>query len=144
MKGQEEITNSENVIDSRDVIDRIQYLESLRDDFQDDNNLPSYAGLGESDEWQEWDESEEAQELDVLQRLADDAEGYAEGWRYGVALIRESYFTDYARELIEDCGNLPRDLPAYIENNINWDGVAEDLLADYTAVDFDGVTYYVR
>lgn len=57
-------------------------------------------------------------------------------------LIRESYFTEAMRELVSDIGDLPKDVPGYLV--IDWEATAENLKVDYTAVDFDGVTYYVR
>ena len=50
--------------------------------------------------------------------------------------------TDYAFEMLEDCGTLPKDLPSWIV--IDRDATAENMKADYTSVDFDGVTYWVR
>lgn len=80
----------------------------------------------------------------VLKEFAKEFEDYASDYMYGAQAIRESYWEDYAGELVHDLGDLPDNLPAYIEDNINWKGVAEDLLVDYSAIDFDGVTYYVR
>lgn len=39
---------------------------------------------------------------------------------------------------------MPKELPWYIANHIDWDGVADELKADYTSIDYDGVTYWVR
>ena len=82
-------------------------------------------------------------ELKPIKNFAEDGEGYGD-WENGETLIRESYFVDYAKELVQDIGDLPQELPAYIENNIDWDGVANDLLIDYTSLDFEGETYYMR
>lgn len=141
----EEISNSEDVIDSRTIIERIEYLQGLREDFQSDNDLSEYAGEGmnEEEKWSEWEESDEGIELAALEELAADA-GNAEDWQYGVTLIRDSYFQEYAEELVKDIGDLPSNLPWYIESNIDWKGVAEDIQQDYFNVDFDGVTYWVR
>ena len=79
---------------------------------------------------------------DVIERI--EAEQYAEDWQYGTTLIRESYFTEYCRDLVADLGYLSDNLPPFIGDNIDWDGVADDLKMDYTEVDFDGVTYLVR
>lgn len=141
----EEISNSEDVIDSRTIIERIEYLQGLREDFQSDNDLSEYEGEGmnEEEKWSEWEESDEGIELAALEELTNDASN-ASDWQYGVTLIRDSYFQEYAEELVKDIGDLPDNLPAYIENNINWEGVAEDIQQDYFSVDFDGVTYWVR
>lgn len=139
-----EISNSEDVIDSRDVIARIEYLEGLRDDFQADNDLPDYAGEGNNDneKWIDWEESEEAVELDILQSLADEASG-ADDWQYGSALVRDSYFREYAEEFIDEVYDM-KGIPDIIRYNIDWDGVVSDMQQDYISADFDGVTYWVR
>lgn len=79
----------------------------------------------------------------MLTDLAEECEGYSE-WEHGETLIRDSYFTAYAEELVHDCADLPKDLPDYIARNIDWKGVADDLKVDYTMVDFGGVDYWIR
>lgn len=155
-----DISNSEDILDSRDIIERINELERERDNWQEDNELPDYIpGDSEkdlerikaekwtdeqSDKWTEWDESEEGEELKALLKLQDEAEGYASDWIYGATLIRKTYFVEYCKDLVNDIGDMPKNLPGYIENNINWQGVADDLEIDYTEVDYDGVEYLVR
>jgi hypothetical protein len=39
-------------------------------------------------------------------------------------------------------GDMPKEIPSYIV--IDWDATAENIQADYTSVDFDGVTYWIR
>lgn len=124
-----EINNSQDVMDSRDIIARIDELESM---VNDNNDLP--------DDERE-DLSEEETELAALKALADEADGSPD-WPYGEVLIRESYWVDYVKELLEDTGDLPKDLPWYIE--IDWDTTANNIAVDYSQVDFDGVTYYIR
>ena len=116
----QEIDNSQDMIDSRDVIARIEHLE----------------GLDERDE-------SETDELKALLALQEEAEGYAPDWKYGAQLIRESCFTEYAQELAEDCGMIPKD-NAWPCTCIDWEKAAGELRMDYTAVEFDGVTYLVR
>lgn len=131
-----ELDNTQDVIDSRDVIARIEALRGEREEYQDrDLTEP----LTES-----WAQAnpDEAAELTALESLAEEASGYAPDWEYGAALIRDSYFTDYAQELLEDCGDLPKDLPHYI--HIDWEATARNIRMDYTAVEFDGVTYWIR
>lgn len=115
-----EITNYDDVIDSRDVIDRIEELEDL----------------------DERDDSEQA-ELEDLKALEAEAEGYSDDWKYGSTLIRDSYFERYAEELAEEVGDMPRDLKWPL-NHIDWKAAAEELKQDYTEVTFGGVSYWVR
>ena len=119
------IDNSQDVIDSREVIERIDYLAYLDDEPEAERD---------EDDWKE---------LQALRALAEEAEGYAADWKYGEALIRESYFTEYARELAEDIGAV-KDDATWPNNCIDWDEAARLLKQDYTTVDFDGVDYYIR
>lgn len=59
-------------------------------------------------------------------------------------MISVDHFTDYCKGLVSDLGYLPSELPAFIESNINWDGVADDLKADYSTVTLDGEDYLHR
>lgn len=115
-------TNTDDVIDSRDVIEALADMEP------------------ETKEEQAW--------RDALELLARQGEDYAEDWEFGATLIRDSYFTEYAQELVTDCGDAPDfdDLPWYIRDGVtvDWDVIARNVQLDYTAVDFDGVTYWVR
>lgn len=151
------ISNTDDVIDSRDVIERIEELEGERQDLQDEFETAVDNELQNTDPEQretlntvrndaykaltDWDEENKA-ELDALKALVEEAEGYSEDWRHGATLVRDSYFEDYARELLEDCGDIPRNLPHYIE--IDWEATARNIRMDYTEVDFDGVSYWVR
>lgn len=121
-----EISNSDDVIDSRDVIERIEELHAIA---TDDDADPS-------------DRTHANNELAVLQALQDEAEPYAPDWTYGATLIRDSYFVEYVQELVSDIGGLPRDLPDYIV--IDWKATARNIRQDYFSVDFGGVTYWVR
>jgi Antirestriction protein (ArdA) len=93
-----------------------------------------------------WDE-ENGTEFKSLKDLLSDlcGNGGDEQWLgdwYPISLIRDSYFTDYAQELLEDCGDLPKGLPHYIE--IDWEATARNIRSDYTSTEFDGVTYWYR
>ena len=120
------IDNTEDLIDSRDVIERIDYL---RENF-----------VGESGRWIGTDEEES--EFIALEALAAEGESMPD-WEYGSTLIRDTYFTEYAQELAEDIGAISSDAqwPLYC---IDWERAARDLRVDYTAVEFDGTTYWVR
>ena len=116
-------TNSDDVIDSREVIEAIEELRAL---------------LADADE----DGDEMADELAALEALADEGAELAD-WQYGETLVRDSYFEDYARELADDIGAINRDA-GWPMTYINWTAAAEALQMDYTAIDFDGVTYWGR
>ena len=129
-------TNMDDVIDSRDVIARIEELESERDSFADDADDSGAARTV-------WDATDEGAELKALLALQDEAEAHAPDWRHGATLIRDSYFKAYAQEFADDIGAIPRDA-TWPATCIDWDQAARELQQDYTAVEFDGVTYWVR
>jgi hypothetical protein len=118
------VNNYEDVIDSRDIIDRIAELEE-EIELADDTD----------------DMDDEREELETLKNLAEQCEGYGD-WEYGEGLIRRSYWEEYVEELLKDCGDLPQDIPWYIA--IDWETTARNIEADYMPVDFDGVEYLMR
>lgn len=115
-----DISNNDDVIDSRDVIARIEELEAIetRDD-------------------------DETEELAALQALAKEGAEYAADWEYGETLIRDSYFAEYAEVLAEDIGAIGRNAKWPL-TCIDWEQAARELKMDYTAIGFAGVTYWVR
>jgi antirestriction protein len=115
-------SNNDDVIDSRDVIEAIAELEAEGDD----------TGLLE----------DELEELAALRAFAEDGQSFAD-WEWGEAFIRDSYFEDYAQELAEDIGAIKGD-ESWPANCIDWEQAARELQMDYTAVEFDGVTYWGR
>ena len=144
------ISNSNTIIDSRDVIARIENLREERTALVDTINEMECTNAADSEEYtaavdalDAWDESEEGRELKALEGLAEDAEGYCDDWRHGAQLIRESYFEDYARELADDIDAIQKD-NAWPYTCIDWGQAARELQMDYKSVEFDGVTYYVR
>lgn len=140
------ISNSDDVIDSRDVIARIEELEETINDIKEAHQLDledwkNNEGKNEEDKPEMPDISEEEEELKILQDLQDEA-NRSPDWPYGESLIRDSYFVDYVEELVKDIGDIPRNIPHYIE--IDWDKTADNIKQDYMSVDFDGIEYWIR
>ena len=125
------ISNTDDIIDSRDVIKRIEYLEAEVEECE-----LCKAGEGDC-------EDSDHDEYRALKELAEEAEGYAPDWTFGEALIRDSYFEDYARELAEDIGAIKGD-ESWPLSFIDWERAADALKQDYTSVTFDGVDYWIR
>lgn len=119
------ISNMDDVIDSRDVIDRLEQLQAEYDGFENDSEIKNWPDLGE---------------YTALSSLAEQGEQSAPDWNYGEQLIRESYFEQAMDEMVADYYELPKDLPSWM--NITYD--YEALKQDYTEVDYGGVTYLIR
>lgn len=159
--GLDPIDNSEDIIYSRDVIERIKTLEEWRDEALEryheiqeniaaatDDDIPDLEAeiwtsedgneYGQTDDWDE----DTALELKSLLALAEEASGSPD-WSHGEALIRDSYFEDYARELADDIGAINSDA-GWPTCHIDWEAAADALKQDYTSVDFDGVEYWIR
>ena len=86
------ISNTADMIDSRDVIERIEELNDLIDTAAEE-------GRGDFD----LDD-----ELEALKTLVEEAGGSPD-WLHGETLIRDSYFGTYAQELAEDIGAVSSD-----------------------------------
>lgn len=130
-----DISNTEDTLDVRDIIERVGELRSERDDC-------------DAEAYEAWQESEAAEELAKLTVLLEELAGNGgdhqwEGVWYPVTMVRDSYFTDYARELTEEIGDWPKSgIPSYIE--IDWEATARNIRMDYSSVEYDGVTYWYR
>jgi hypothetical protein len=131
-------TNTDDVIDSRDIIARIEELEAEFEAVCAD--APDSYRTDEMAVWQ----ADNQDELDALLALQNEAEGYAPDWKYGTALIRDSYFEHYAQELADDLHGKAMSDATWPFDCIDWERAARELRMDYSAAEFDGVTYWVR
>jgi len=164
---QSTIDNTQDVLDSREIIGRIEEREAERkalveeveaakaafgEDFDlicPPTNTAEQLALDAAMQAQaiaeaalaNWDEDHLA-ELDALKSLAEQG-SCSPDWQYGETLVRDSYFTTYAEELAEDCCMLDREL-TWPYTCIDWDRAASDLKMDYHCVDFDGIDYWIR
>jgi len=130
------ISNTDNIIDLRDVIARV---EELRDE-RDASDIPANEYGGPNDTW-----SDEREELSQLESFLDECKGNGgdEQWNgdwYPVTAIHDDYFESAMDELLEDIGDLPKNLPCYLTITVDYDA----LKMDYTSVEFYGETYWVR
>jgi hypothetical protein len=134
------VTNSADVIDSRDVIERIDELDSEIETLRDEADAAREVGelsdamLGELEDLMS--------EMKALRDLQNEAES-SPNWRHGETLIRDSYFEEYAEQLADDIGAIDAKA-GWPCNCIDWEAAADLLRQDYSAVDFDGVTYWIR
>ena len=142
------ISNNADYLDIRDIIERFEELEQEREaiaagcESDDDTNTQ-----GKREELAAWDEDPDNAEFHTLKELLEElcGRGGDHQWKgdwYPVSLIRDSYFVEAMQELVSDIGDLPRELPSYLE--IDWDKTADNLRQDYSSVEYDGVTYWYR
>jgi hypothetical protein len=125
----------ENVIDSRDLVARLDELIDELDDLTEEMEA-SADGAAEAAEWRE--------ERDAIEQIVETIDGYSgDDAKNGVSLIRDDYFESYARELAEEIGRIDQNVE-WPYTHIDWAGAANDLQTDYTAVDINGVDYWFR
>lgn len=155
------IDSYDDIIDSRDVIARIEELEPFRVcrvSFEDrgtdaDEDIASFKTQEEAEAFikeEDYDpdrvyvdaDIDEAAELRELMKLAEQGKDI-EDWEYGVTLVRDSYFETYAEELASDLGMINKEA-AWPLQFIDWEAAADALKEDYEELDFSGVTYWAR
>lgn len=143
-----ELDLTADYIDVRDIIARVEELQETRDNLQSDfDDDEANAGV-DFDNWvrnQPGYSSEEQDELDALKTILAElcGNGGDEQWEgdwYPVTLIRDSYFNEAMDEMLEDCGDLPKDLPCYLTITVDY----KALQMDYASIEIDGVTYWYR
>ena len=126
-----EPTTTQDIIDSRDIVEYISeqedYLDSLAD--EEDTN----------------EEQDEIQaEITMWQDFIEEAEQYTgDKASDGFQCINENYFVQYAEELASEIGAIQKDA-IWPNNHIDWEAAAEELKVDYTEIDINGETFYVR
>jgi hypothetical protein len=126
-----------NVIDSRELLDELRdLLDDPRYDYDDEPDTDVLAELSE-------DDRERVDTLrEVLKDLPEETYVGSRG-SWGCILTHEDYFTEYARELAEEIGAVNGN-ESWPLNCIDWEYAAKELAYDYTSVEYDGDTYYVR
>lgn len=129
------IDNTDDIIDSRDIIERIEELRQMRSEMLEEARETGCAKGT-------WETTEEAEELCALVALAKEAEPESSDWEHGESLIRRSYFVEYVQDMLADCGTIPKDIPWFVE--IDWEATAKNIESDYASVDFNGVEYLIR
>ncbi len=138
-------------LDTRDLAEKREELkEQILDSFLE--TFEQYAEqtetfediLFDEEEIESWkaDWQEELDEIVEIDRVEDEVcNGEFDN---GTTLISEYDFQEYCEDFTRDCGYLPRDLPFYIENNIDWSGIADDMRQNYSEVEYQGRTYLFR
>jgi hypothetical protein len=134
------ISNMDDTIDSRDIIERIEELNSELETFHDEQETTLSFEYALQDRVNFPGMEEEYDEWKTLSDIAEECEGYASDWQYGEQLIRRSYFEQAMDEMVDDCYELPKDMPFWMSIKLDYDALEQD----YTSVDYDGVEYLIR
>lgn len=138
-----EFDSGSDVIDSRDVVRRTEiFREAVAAMGIDPDAVNPELNVDGIDELSE-DDIATVEEYAKLKELDDAGSNSADDWQFGETLIRDSYFKDYARELADDIGATNSE-STWPNNYIDWDAAADALQQDYTSIEFDGVTFWVR
>ena len=155
------VHNGMDIIDSRDIVARVQELESELEYTHHQELEAQDAWLAEVgpeavigpripadfDAWlkvQADSDIDDAMELLMLRSLVEEINANAgDNAEDGVALIADSYFEEYAEEFAQDIGAIQRGANWPLDC-IDWARAARELQYDYSQVDFDGVTYWVH
>lgn len=135
--------NGDDTIDSRELAELLAEMASDRNDLEDaveeaeDDEAKAEAEAALA----EWDD-DNGEEYEALKAFCEEAEQYCGDWVHGVQLILDEHWDEYAEQLTDDLGALPSGIPEWVV--IDWEATAENLKADYTAVEWGPYTYWVR
>lgn len=111
-----------NILDTRDLIEELDELIERRDDED------------QTDPLDEDDVKRMAEIERVIEEIGDEAS-------YGVVLIPEDDFVEYAQELAEEIGAVDESA-RWPARHIDWKAAADELRHDYSSVTFDGTDYF--
>jgi predicted nuclease with TOPRIM domain len=138
-----------DIMDTRDLEERLIELSETREmlvaeisEAMEEIHAASTKLEAANEALYAFDDSEEYAEYQMLLELKGEISDYSSEWEDGITLIRDTYFVDYCKELCEDIGDIPRNIPSYIV--IDWKATAENLKADYTYATLCGCKYYFR
>lgn len=118
--GSEPFTFGVDYFDSRDIMERIEFL-------------------AKDDDLDEWD----AEELEILRAFQADASRDVEDWQYGATFISDDHFEEYAEEFAYGIGAIDHNA-SWPLNHIDWEAASDALKIDYSSFTLKGVTYWSR
>lgn len=107
----------EHIIDSREVIEFVGWLDE--------------------------DDEEEMADNGTIVAFNEEGEETFADWLHGVTLIADHYFVEYAREFADDIGAVDANAD-WPTAHIDWERAAEALQMDYTSIEFGSTTYWGR
>ncbi len=112
-----DITNVDDIIDSRDIL---EYIEKYKDD-------------------KDFEEKVKALQ-DIVDEYCDNYTDGLEYLKFGVFFIRDSYFEEYMSDYFFEVNQVDEALECYIDI----EAFARDQLYDYDSVNFRGIDYWYR
>lgn len=128
-----------NYLDTRDLQREFDDLESelnnLKDALEEADDEDREQCQADLAEWEE----DNRERFDALRDLLSEVDS-----RYGVTLIPEDEFENYARDLADDLYGSDARSSSWPFTCIDWEQAADELKQDYSTVEFDGDTYYFR
>lgn len=161
----------DDLIDSRDVVAAIEMYESWdmwtiaydsdddaavfwsnEDGWVDRDSADTFTdpdhrilNLPDGGRWELLGECEaDYEELTSLRALLNEMSNYSdEDVRFGVLAIYDGHFEAYAEELADDIGAIDAKA-AWPLRHIDWKAAARELQQDYTEIEWEGCTYWVR
>lgn len=150
----------DDVIDSRDIIERIEELnDELADAITAKRNEPEEdpddATADEVDQLSAdtlrevlgEDYEDDICELSSLREIRGECDTVPD-WEYGETLINADYFAAYIEELINDCYEMPAEMKSgnwpWRHVTIDYEAAAEEALVDYHTFSVGPHTYHIR
>jgi hypothetical protein len=166
----------DNTIDSRDIIAKheelqdefdslVEDLNNAKEDFEDFLKLADEELKEDNEDFEyrcksfrdaiedaqesldQFNQSFDKDELDTLTEIISQGEDSSD-WSHGETLIKESYFTQYIEELVNDCYEMPSEFTdgkwPWTHMSMNWEEAADEAKADYNEICVDGETYLIR
>ena len=130
--------------DSQNELYDIENEEDYDDKQNDiDNKLEEISDKESEIQECEFEYNRYAEELEELEALKEEISNNSdEGFEYGIQLIHEDDIEDYFHELLIDCGYIPKDMPSWIE--IDWSATYNNMKQDYSEIELNGNTFYIR
>lgn len=130
---------SADVIYVRDIIARVLELRDERDEYNEK--------MGSPDAWDGVPDGE-PEELAMLEGILSELAGYGgdkkfEGDWYPAGLVADSYFQEYAQNLVEYWGMVDTNA-RWPMDCIDWEQVARELQMDYSSIEIRDTTYWYR
>jgi hypothetical protein len=136
------IFSQDDIIQTSDVRERVSEMELEASSRYADEH-PEGVSWGElvSLDHAAYLDDEDGRELASLRTLLHEVEQLTD--EDDETLISDAYFEDYARQLAEDVCEMPRDM-GWPYRHIDWESAANALKIDYSSLEFEGVTYWLR